>query len=55
MPQPPHEVIPLRRFASQPLAFLLPSQSAKPASQAPLHAPAAHVGEAMWLFEQIWP
>src|SRR5439155_1221850 len=44
MPQPPQLAALVWVFTSQPLVFLLLSQSAKLARQAPLHTPAPHAG-----------
>src|SRR5579883_908325 len=54
-PQLPQLVGSPATLVSQPLLCLLLSQSAKPALQAPLHAPIAQVGAAMFSFEQTVP
>src|SRR5437899_2362317 len=55
VPQPPQLRAPPAMSVSQPFACLLPSQSAKPGSQAPLQLPAPHVGLAMFCDEQMVP
>jgi hypothetical protein len=53
--QAPQLVVLVLRFASQPFACLLPSQSAKPALHVPSHTPAVQVRLAMLLLEHDVP
>src|SRR5436190_906442 len=55
MLQPPQAATLVVMLVSQPSDCLPPLQSAKPVSQAPVQAPAAHTGLAMWLAEQVVP
>src|SRR5438552_15915497 len=55
VPQAPQLVLLVIASVSHPSVSLLPSQSMKPASQAPLHTPEMQLGCEMWLKEQTTP